>query len=175
MPAPQASEPDASSPRSWSHLDEAGKARMVDVSAKTPSRRRAVASARVRMRAETLAAIRSGAIEKGDVLAAARIAGIQAAKQTAFLVPLCHPLPIEKASVAFDAAGDRELVIRAEVVVTAKTGAEMEALTAAAVAALTVYDMAKAVDPAMVIDGLRLEEKEGGKSGRFIHPDAAGA
>ncbi|MBI4583635.1 MAG: cyclic pyranopterin monophosphate synthase MoaC [Planctomycetes bacterium] len=164
------SEPPHASPGDWSHIDPSGQARMVDVGDKTPTPRRAVAVGRVRMRPETLAAIRSGGSAKGNVLGAARLAGIQAAKQTAFLIPLCHPLPVDKIAVDFGFPGDDCLAITAEVAVTAKTGVEMEALTAVSVAALTVYDMCKAVDPDMVIEEIRLEEKIGGKKGHYRHP-----
>jgi cyclic pyranopterin phosphate synthase len=152
-----------------SHLGESGEARMVDVSAKAATLRRAVAEGFVRMAAATRRHIEEGSGPKGDVLGVARIAGIQGAKQTAHLIPLCHPLPLDKVRVDFrwtDApAGEARLCIEAEAVVTAKTGVEMEALAAVAVAALTVYDMAKAVDRGMVIEGVRLVEKTGGKSG----------
>ena len=152
-----------------SHVGDSGEARMVDVSAKPATLRRARASATVRMKRETRALITSELNPKGSVLGTARIAGIQAAKETSRLIPLCHPLPIEKIRVDFswlDAApeGEARLAIEAEVVVTAKTGIEMEALTAAAVAALTVYDMAKAADRGMVIEEIRLIEKSGGKT-----------
>src|SRR5688572_21785439 len=129
------------------HLDDQGKARMVDVSSKTDSVRQAVASGRVRLAPDTIALIRSGTVPKGDVLAAARIAGIMAARKTSELIPLCHPLPIS--SVALDLSVEDDSVrIQATVSVTGKTGVEMEALTAVSVAALTVYDMVKAVDRA---------------------------
>jgi len=152
----------------FSHLDDAGNARMVDVGGKTPTRRRAVAAGCVRMRPETLAAIRKGGMSKGDVLGVARLAGIQAAKQTPTLIPLCHPLPLDSVGVNFEFEGRDTLVIRAIVVVTARTGAEMEALTAVSVTALTVYDMCKSVDRAMTIEGIHLLEKEGGKSGHYV-------
>jgi cyclic pyranopterin phosphate synthase len=143
---------------------------MVDVSPKEATVRSARAEAFVRMAAATRHEIERGDAPKGSVLGAARIAGIQAAKRTSSLIPLCHPLPIEKVAVDFSwergpaAGGGARLRIESEVVVTAKTGIEMEALTAVAVAALTVYDMAKGLDPGMVIDGIRLLEKTGGKS-----------
>jgi cyclic pyranopterin phosphate synthase len=155
----------------FSHLGPGGEARMVDVGGKQPSRRRAVAAGEVRMKPSTLAEIRGGAAAKGDVLAVARVAGIQAAKRTSELVPLCHPLPLEQVVVEFDAASHPDrLLVRAEVLVTAKTGAEMEALTAVAVAALTVYDMCKAVDRDIVIERVCLLEKSGGKSGTYSRP-----
>jgi cyclic pyranopterin monophosphate synthase len=153
------------------HLDEDGAARMVDVSGKAPTTRRAVARGAVRMAPETLAVLLSGTAAKGDVLATARLAGIMAAKRTSDLIPLCHPLFLSKVTVDLRAepGGDRVL-IEAEVKTTGQTGVEMEALTAVSVAALTVYDMLKAVDKAMVIENVRLALKEGGKSGRFEAP-----
>jgi indole-3-glycerol phosphate synthase len=150
----------------FTHLDGQGRARMVDVSAKDETDRIAVAGARVIMRPETLAMIRSGAVAKGDVLATARIAGIMAAKRTAELIPLCHPLALT--SVAVDLACDPEqnaVEITATCRLRGRTGVEMEALTAAGVAALTIYDMCKAVDRGMVVTNLRLLHKSGGKSG----------
>jgi cyclic pyranopterin phosphate synthase len=151
-----------------SHFDAQGQAHMVDVSAKPVTDRLAVAEGLVRMSAETLALITEGRTQKGDVLSVARLAGIMAAKRTADLVPLCHPLPITK--VALDLSPDPALPgirITATVKTAGQTGVEMEALTAVSVAALTVYDMVKAVDKAMVIEGVRLLLKDGGKSGRF--------
>ena len=151
------------------HLDERGRARMVDVSQKEATTRRAVATGRIRMAPSTLERILAGDAPKGDVLAVARIAGIQAGKRTGELVPLCHILP--GASVAVTLEGDRTLPgiqARAEATYTGQTGVEMEALTAVAVALLTVYDMAKALDKAMVLEEIRLEEKEGGKSGNWV-------
>ncbi|MGE5595399.1 MAG: cyclic pyranopterin monophosphate synthase MoaC, partial [Hyphomicrobiales bacterium] len=127
----------------------------------------AVAEAFVTMRAETLALIQDGGLPKGDVLAVARVAGIMAAKQTSALIPMCHPLPITGVTVDLEPAGDTQLRITARVRTTGKTGVEMEALTAAAVAGLTVYDMCKAVDRGMRVDGVRLLEKRGGKSGEW--------
>lgn len=150
------------------HLDATGAARMVDVSGKTPTRRTARASGTLRMTAEALAAVASGALPKGDALAVARVAGIQAAKRTSELVPLCHPLPIEHVAVRLDPDPDLPGVrAGAEVVVTARTGAEMEALTAVSVALLTLYDMAKSMDRGMWIEAVRLEHKSGGASGDF--------
>ena len=137
---------------------------MVDVGDKSPSRRVARASGRVRMLPATLALLRAGPGPKGDVLQVARVAGIQGAKETSRLIPLCHPLPIEKVSVDFSFEGEDLLLISVEASVTARTGVEMEALTAVAVAALTVYDMLKAVDRGVRIEEIRLEEKTGGKS-----------
>ncbi len=151
------------------HLNARGEAHMVDIGAKADAGRRAVAQALIRMRRETLARIVDGTLPKGDVLATARIAGIMAAKRTADLIPLCHPLPLS--SVELDlvplATGDG-LTITATCKVTGKTGVEMEALTAVSIAALTVYDMCKAVEKGMVIESVRLLEKEGGKSGHWL-------
>lgn len=152
-------------PGGLSHLDASGAARMVDVSAKAETARVATAEAMVRMKPETLALIQSGGMPKGDVIAAARIAGIMASKRTPNLIPLCHPLPITGATVEIVASGTDRLRITATVKTTGKTGVEMEALTAASVAALTVYDMCKAVEKGMVIESIRLLEKSGGKSG----------
>ncbi|MHB8761537.1 MAG: cyclic pyranopterin monophosphate synthase MoaC [Coriobacteriia bacterium] len=145
------------------HLDEHGAAHMVDVAGKPVTHRRAVAEGRVRMRPETLAMIVEGRAAKGDVFAVARIAGIQAAKKTADLIPLCHPLPITKVSVELQ-PGDAEVRITAVVETDGKTGIEMEALSAVSVASLALYDMCKAVDRGMEITGVRLLEKSGGAS-----------
>lgn len=151
-----------------SHVDRDGRARMVDVGAKEITEREAVATGEVRMKAETLRLISRGRIPKGDVFAVARIAGIQAAKRTHELIPLCHPLPLERVSVDLVADAPRSRVrIEARVKVTAKTGVEMEALTAVSVAALTIYDMVKAVDRGVTIGPFRLREKTGGKSGAW--------
>ncbi len=147
-----------------SHLNAKGEANMVDVSAKDETRRVAVASARLTMAPETLAQIVDAGVPKGDVLAVARVAGIQGAKRCADLIPLCHPLALSKVQVDFEVS-ENQLLIRTSVTVTGRTGVEMEALTAASVAALTVYDMCKAMDKGMVIEAIRLEEKTGGKSG----------
>ena len=146
------------------HLDEAGNAAMVDVSAKAATIREALAEGRITMSAEALAAIRAGAVKKGDVLATARIAGIMAAKKTSELIPLCHPLMLSKVAVDFEFEADGVRVL-AMARLSGQTGVEMEALTAASVALLTIYDMAKALDKGMVISGVRLLEKRGGKSG----------
>lgn len=138
---------------------------MVDVSAKAETDRKAVASGVVRMLPTTLTEILDKGLAKGDVLAVARVAGIQAAKRCADLIPLCHPLALNKVSVEFAAVDEQSLEITATCTVTGKTGVEMEALTAVSVAALTVYDMCKAVDRGMVIESVRLQRKEGGKSG----------
>ena len=153
---------------SLTHLDSLGNAHMVDVSDKDVTQRSASAAARVEMRPETLALILEGKAKKGDVLATARIAGIMAAKKTHELIPLCHPLMISKASVDFAPHTELSVInVTATVKVEGKTGVEMEALTACAVACLTLYDMCKAVDRAMRITDLRLIEKAGGKSGHF--------
>lgn len=149
------------------HLNDRGEASMVDVSGKPPSERRARARAVVRMAPATLRAIvREGGVAKGDVLAVARIAGIQAAKRASDLIPLCHPLPLATVQVDFDAEQDDALAIDASCKVAGRTGVEMEALTAASIAALTVYDMCKALDRGMVIN-VRLLEKSGGRSGTW--------
>lgn len=150
----------------FSHLTSDGEARMVDVTGKEPSARRAVARCRVQMSAETAAAIRDGAVAKGDVLAVARIAGIQAAKRTSEAIPLCHPLSIGSVDVRLS-VGDDHVAIEAEVATVERTGVEMEALHACAVAALTIYDMCKGADRAMVIGELALWEKSGGRSGTY--------
>jgi cyclic pyranopterin phosphate synthase len=148
------------------HLDKSGNARMVDVSAKADSVRTAVATGRIELSPDTIELIKSQSAPKGDVLAAARLAGIMAAKRTSDLIPLCHPLPVS--SVAIDLSLDSDSVrIEARATVTGKTGVEMEALTAVAVSALTVYDMVKAVDKSAVITDIRLESKTGGKSGDY--------
>src|SRR5262245_859250 len=151
-----------------SHFDERGASRMVDTSAKPESERVARASARVHMAPATLALIRDKKLAKGDVFEVARLAGIMAAKKTGELIPLCHPLPITAVNIDFSVEGDAVLVIEATVRVVARTGVEMEALTAASVAALTVYDMCKSADRAMTIELVRLEEKSGGRSGHYV-------
>jgi len=161
---------DADEPRAsrLSHLDEQGNARMVDVSGKDVTSRQATARGRVLMRPETLAMIVEGRAPKGDVLATARIAGIMAAKRTHELIPLCHPLPVSGVSVDLAPSEDGAAIeIEATVRVSGQTGVEMEALTAVSVAALTVYDMCKAVERSMQIEGIRLVAKSGGKSGAY--------
>ena len=150
------------------HFNKDGRARMVDVTAKNETVRVAMARGEVRMKPETLKAVREGGIAKGDVLAVAQVAGIMAAKQTGDLIPMCHPLFITGADLEFrpDEAGSR-VEIQATVRTTGKTGVEMEALTAVSVAGLTIYDMCKAIDKDMVIGEIRLVEKTGGKSGRY--------
>lgn len=146
------------------HLDASGAAQMVDVAGKPITRREAVASGRITMSALAAAAIREGSVEKGDVLATARIAGIMAAKKTADLIPLCHPLPLTSVSIDF-ALDETGVTVTATAATEAQTGVEMEALTAASVALLTLYDMAKALDKAMVLGDIKLLSKTGGKSG----------
>jgi cyclic pyranopterin phosphate synthase len=150
----------------FSHLDDRGNAHMVDVGDKSATKRRAVARATVRTTAEVTAAISDGSMKKGDVLAVARIAGIQAAKRTSDLIPLCHPLAITKVSVDLTVNGT-SIEIEAAVETVGQTGVEMEALTAASVAALTVYDMCKSADKAMTITDVALWEKSGGRSGDY--------
>lgn len=150
-----------------SHVDENGRAIMVDITDKFTTERVAIASGVVRMKLETLELIRSGEVKKGDVLAIARVAGIMAAKKTSELIPLCHPLPVTSAKVDFEFMDENTLRITAETKTTYQTGVEMEALTAVSVAALTIYDMCKAVDRGMVIGEIRLEKKSGGQSGEF--------
>lgn len=155
-----------------SHLNAQGEAQMVDVSGKSPTKREAIASGRVRMNEATFEAIEAGNAPKGDVMGTAKIAGIMAAKQTAQLIPLCHPLPLHKIEVQI--IPDSQLPgyqIRATVTTKAETGVEMEALTAVAVAALTLYDMAKALDKSMQIEAIGLLSKTGGKSGNYLGQD----
>ncbi len=142
----------------FSHIDETGRVRMVDVSGKQAVKRTAVATGTVRMNRGTIDQIAEGLLKKGDPLATARVAGIMAAKRTADLIPLCHPLPIDRVSVDFE-TGEGDVRIRAEVVTVARTGVEMEALAAVSVAALTIYDMCKAVDKEMEIGDIKLESK----------------
>lgn len=154
------------------HLDESGHAHMVNVSDKDVTHRRAVATAHVYMHADTLAMITGGAAKKGDVLAVARVAAIQAAKKTSDLIPLCHPLPLTRVAVDLQ-PGDGGIAIQVTAETDGKTGVEMEALTAASVAGLTIYDMCKAVDRGMTISDVRLESKEGGKSGTWKREENA--
>ena len=155
---------------SLSHLDEHGNARMVDVGHKPDTERVAVAAGEVRMRPETLALIRAGQIKKGDVLTVAQVAGVMAAKRTAELIPLCHPLPLTLVDVRCELQADLPgVAITATVRTTGKTGVEMEALTAVSVAALTIYDMAKAAEKTMLITNVRLLEKHGGQSGDVVN------
>lgn len=152
------------------HLDEAGQAHMVDVGSKAETQRLGVAEARVRMQPDTLKLILEGGHKKGDVLAVARIAGIQAAKRTWELIPLCHPIMLTSVKVEITPEGDNSLHIQARCKNTGQTGVEMEALTAVSVAALTIYDMCKAVDRGMSVEQVRLVEKAGGKSGDWLRP-----
>ncbi|WP_312340926.1 cyclic pyranopterin monophosphate synthase MoaC [Stutzerimonas nitrititolerans] len=152
------------------HLDSQGRANMVDVTAKAVTAREAVAEALVRMLPETLQMIQQGGHPKGDVFAVARIAGIQAAKKTHELIPLCHPLLLTSIKVELEPVGEDRVRIQARCKLAGQTGVEMEALTAVSVAALTLYDMCKAVDKGMVIEGVRLLEKLGGKSGHWQVP-----
>ena len=156
-----------------SHVDAGGRARMVDVGAKLPTAREAVAGGAVRLSGAALRAAVEGSVAKGDVLGVARVAGIQAAKRTAEWIPLCHPLPIEAVAIDFrpDEAGSR-IEIEATARVTGKTGVEMEALVAVSAAALTIYDMCKSIDRGMCIEDVRLLRKSGGKSGLYERPDA---
>jgi cyclic pyranopterin phosphate synthase len=151
------------------HLDDQGHARMVDVGGKAVTARVAIASGRIRMSPEALAAIRQGDVPKGDVIAAARIAGIMAAKKTAELIPLCHPLALDSVKIDFEFESDG-LRATATASLTGRTGVEMEAMTATSIALLTIYDMAKALDKGMILEGIRLIEKRGGKSGTWIAP-----
>lgn len=151
------------------HLDEGGNARMVDIGGKAATRRTAVASGVISMSGTALEAIRAGNVKKGDVLATARIAGIMAAKKTGELIPLCHPLPIDAVNVDFNFE-QGAVRVTATASIEAKTGVEMEAITAVSVALVTIYDMAKALDKGMVIGGIRLIAKDGGKSGRWRAP-----
>ncbi|MCL2856747.1 MAG: cyclic pyranopterin monophosphate synthase MoaC [Oscillospiraceae bacterium] len=152
----------------FTHFDEHGNAAMVDVSGKQPTARQAIAEGRIKMSAECYQMVRQGRAEKGDVLGTARIAGIMAVKQTANLIPLCHTLLIEKASIDFDFDdSEHEVTAKCTVKTTGTTGVEMEALTGVSVAMLTIYDMCKAADKAMEIGGIRLLEKTGGKSGVY--------
>lgn len=167
-PSPPDPESTENAPSALTHLDVQGTARMVDVGHKADTERVAVAGGRVLVNAETFTAIRDGLVKKGDVLTVARIAGIMAAKRTSELIPLCHPLPLTH--IDLDLELDASILavnIRATARTTGKTGVEMEALTAVSVAALTIYDMAKALDREMHIEGIHLLEKRGGKSGEY--------
>ena len=158
------------------HFDREGQAHMVDVSAKASTHRVAVAEGRITMLPATLALIESGNAKKGDVLGIARIAGIQGAKKTSDLIPLCHPIALTRVAVEFEVeAASHSVLCRATAECTGQTGVEMEALSAVSVALLTIYDMCKAVDRGMVIGGVRLMEKTGGKSGRFVAGAGAGS
>lgn len=150
------------------HFDDQGASRMVDVGDKPVTQRMAKASARVRMAEATLQLVQSGSGKKGNVLEVARLAGIMAAKRTDELIPLCHSLPLDAVVISFDFPDSQTIAISAIARVTAKTGVEMEAMIAASIAALTIYDMCKAVDRGIVIEQVRLEEKSGGRSGHFV-------
>jgi cyclic pyranopterin phosphate synthase len=155
-----------------SHTDKTGAAHMVDVGDKAVTGRVAVAAGFIKMAPSTLKEIKANTLKKGDVLATARIAGIMAAKKTSDLIPLCHPLPITSVKIAFDTTSDMDKIsVEATVKVSGQTGVEMEALTAVSTSLLTIYDMAKAVQKDMVIDGIRLLKKEGGKSGTYEAPE----
>ncbi len=154
--------------REFSHIDSRGEAKMVDVSRKNETVRVATVSGSIRMKPDTLDKIKQNQIIKGDVLSVARVAAIMAAKKTADLIPLCHPITIDNVSVEFKFVGGEAIEIKTEVKSSGKTGVEMEALVAASVAALTIYDMCKAVDRGMTIDKIYLESKKGGKSGTYI-------
>lgn len=165
-------EPMSDKPQTLTHFDASGRAHMVDVGDKPATRRVAVAAGAIRMEPATLARIRDGSADKGDVLGIARIAAIQAAKRTAELIPLCHPVPLTRVSAEFH-IDDEDARVRCEVRAecTGPTGVEMEALTAVSVALLTIYDMCKAIDRGMVVEQVRLLEKSGGRSGHFVARD----
>lgn len=150
------------------HLNDNGEAHIVDIGDKAVTHRRAVAQARLSGRKETIATTLAGGLKKGDALAVARIAGIMAAKKTSELIPLCHPLPLTKVSVDIEGDGESAILVRVTAETNGQTGVEMEALVAASTTALTLYDMAKAIDRAMVISDICLLEKSGGKSGDFV-------
>lgn len=152
--------------RGFTHLDHLGRAQMVDVTAKEPTHRRALARCKVFMDHKTTAMVANNAVTKGDVLTTARVAGIQAAKRTAGLIPLCHPLLVSAVTINFD-IGDDRIEVEAQAETLERTGVEMEALTAAAIAALTIYDMCKSIDQEMVIGDVALWEKTGGRSGQW--------
>lgn len=155
----------------FTHFDDSGNARMVDVSMKKDTTRQATATGRISMSAECYALIQQGSIKKGDVLGVARLAGLMASKKVDDLIPLTHPLPITKADIEFEMdEANATIIINATVGITGKTGVEMEALTAVSIAALTIYDMCKAVDKSMVISGICLLKKSGGKSGTYTRP-----
>ena len=155
-----------------SHFDEQGRSRMVDVTTKAVTERMARARGRVRMATDSLRRIVDRKVEKGDVLEVARLAGIMAAKRTADLIPLCHPLPLEAVRIEFEIRQENSILIEAEVRTTARTGVEMEALTAVTVAALTIYDMCKSIDRNIRLEEVQLEEKTGGRSGHYLRPSS---
>jgi len=150
-----------------SHVTTSGEARMVDIGAKSPTVREAVATGRVNMKPATLAQVKSASLKKGDVLAVARVAGIMAAKKVPDFIPLCHIIPLDSVTIDFDLSGRNSIGVTATARSTGKTGVEMEALTAVAIAALTIYDMCKAAEKGMTITDIRLESKTGGKSGKY--------
>lgn len=151
------------------HFDESGRARMVDVSEKIETKRMAVAAGKVKMNYETLLRVEQGQLEKGDVLGVARVAGIMGSKKTSDLIPMCHPIMINGCNIYFEIDKEESSIkIKAEAKTTGKTGVEMEALTAVSIAALTIYDMCKAIDKKMVIEDIHLVSKSGGKSGEFF-------
>jgi cyclic pyranopterin phosphate synthase len=158
-------------PDELTHFDATGASRMVDVGGKPETLRTARASGRIRMAPATLVRIRDRSLAKGDVLEVARLAGIMAAKRTSELIPLCHPLPLNSVTVELAPEGDERLRIEAQVQTVGRTGVEMEALTAVSVAALTVYDMVKAIDRGMAVESIQLEEKTGGQSGTYRRSD----
>lgn len=161
---------ETSASRPFTHLDEEGHAHMVDVSSKLPTRRKAVAEGEITFSRNIMDHLRDGRSAKGDLFTVAKVAGIMAAKRTADLIPLCHPLPLTQVEISFTLREEEQkLTVRAEVHTVASTGVEMEALTAASAALLTLYDMAKASDKRMVIGNIRLVYKEGGKSGTFVN------
>ena len=155
----------------FTHFNDNGHARMVDVAAKKDTERVAIAQAMIRMQPNTLATIKSGGIKKGDVLGVAQVAGIMAAKQTSNLIPMCHPLILTSVNVTFEMDEENSsITIKCQVKTTGKTGVEMEAITGASIAALTIYDMSKAIDRWMEITDIKLLEKAGGKSGHVVRP-----
>ena len=177
LPPAMTAPTDTPPPAPLTHFDAQGQAHMVDVGAKPATHRVAVAGGRIEMQPATLALIQSGSAKKGDVLGIARIAGIMAAKRTSELIPLCHPLALSRVAIDFEAAsayrtGAGAIICTATVETTGPTGVEMEALTAVQVALLTIYDMCKAADRGMVMTGVRLLEKRGGKSGHYLAPHA---
>ncbi len=155
----------------YGHFDEKGRVRMVDVSGKKITKREAIASANIIMKPKTLKMIKEGRISKGDVLSVAKVAGIMAAKRTSELIPMCHPLEINNIDITFDLKGKNRIEIISKVKYLGRTGVEMEALMAACISALTIYDMGKAVDREMVVSDVKLLKKTGGKSGTFIGSD----
>ncbi len=163
-------------PHPFTHLDEEGHAHMVDVSAKLPTRRKAMAEGEIIFSAQVIDHLRDGRTAKGDLFTVAKLAGIMAAKRTAELIPLCHPLPLAQVDIRFCVReSERKILVRSEVTTVAPTGVEMEALTAVSTTLLTLYDMTKSSDKSMIIGNIRLIYKEGGKSGTFINTDTGAA